>query len=211
MPGLVASLPFMPFKHLCTCHPRSAVFRHQSLSSRAKRCLLVRDSHDSLTYAPSATEGQATPATQSATATSQPTEGETASHTQASSEQQADNESKPDDGSPQETAASAAGPALNKPAEVLNPMNYPGTSNKARRRALVQYLSTIPEAEMSPEMLRRWRISKANRGKTAWNFGRRHPPGMPCNTLLIHLLFLPASFFQQRLGNGRDTPLLDLF
>ncbi|KAL0022711.1 hypothetical protein WJX77_005521 [Trebouxia sp. C0004] len=29
---------------------------------------------------------------------------------------------------------------------------------------------------MNPEMLRRWRISKANKGKQPWNKGRQHPP-----------------------------------
>ena len=200
MTGLVASLPFVPFKQWCTCHPRSALFRHQSRSSRAKRCLLVRDSHDSSTL--SATQSHATPATESATATSQATEGEDPSHTGASPQQQADSANQLDHGSTQGAAASAAAP-LNKQAEVLNPMNYPGTSNKARRKALVQYLSTIPEADMSPEMLRRWRISKANRGKTAWNFGRRHPPGTSCvmlytiQTLVSGSCTLPLDCFDQ--------------
>ncbi len=38
-------------------------------------------------------------------------------------------------------------------------------------------LASIPESEMTPEMLRRWRISKANKGKQPWNKGRQHPPG----------------------------------
>ncbi len=38
-------------------------------------------------------------------------------------------------------------------------------------------LASIPESEMNPEMLRRWRISKANKGKQPWNKGRQHPPG----------------------------------
>ena len=38
-------------------------------------------------------------------------------------------------------------------------------------------LATIPEEQMSPEMLRRWRISKANKGKQPWNKGRQHSPG----------------------------------
>lgn len=37
-------------------------------------------------------------------------------------------------------------------------------------------LASIPESEMNPEMLRRWRISKANKGKQPWNKGRQHPP-----------------------------------
>ena len=42
-------------------------------------------------------------------------------------------------------------------------------------------LANVPESQMTPEMLRRWRISKANKGKQPWNKGRRHSPG-------IHLL-----------------------
>jgi hypothetical protein len=38
-------------------------------------------------------------------------------------------------------------------------------------------LASIPESEMNPEMLRRWRISKSNKGKQPWNKGRQHPPG----------------------------------
>ena len=38
-------------------------------------------------------------------------------------------------------------------------------------------LANIPESQMTPEMLRRWRISKANKGKQAWNKGRQHRPG----------------------------------
>ena len=45
-------------------------------------------------------------------------------------------------------------------------------------------LASIPESEMSPEMLRRWRISKANKGKQPWNKGRQHPPG---NTSLLYV------------------------
>ena len=65
----------------------------------------------------------------------------------------------------------------NSPVDLLDPQNYTGTSDKQRRKELVKFLSTIPESEMTPEMLRRWRISKANKGKKAWNTGRRHPPG----------------------------------
>lgn len=45
-------------------------------------------------------------------------------------------------------------------------------------------LASIPESEMTPEMLRRWRISKANKGKQPWNKGRQHPPGIAL-TLLV--------------------------
>ena len=45
-------------------------------------------------------------------------------------------------------------------------------------------LASIPESEMNPEMLRRWRISKANKGKQPWNKGRQHPPG---NTSLLYV------------------------
>ena len=52
------------------------------------------------------------------------------------------------------------------------------TYTKAQRKSL----ANIPESEMTPEELRRWRISKANRGKTAWNNGRRHSPGAAFET-----------------------------
>ena len=55
-------------------------------------------------------------------------------------------------------------------------------------------LASIPESEMTPEMLRRWRISKANKGKQPWNKGRQHPPGIalallvsPCKITLSDL------------------------
>ena len=171
MPSLVSSLPFIPVRTLCTCHSRSGLYRQQTHIGVAKRN--PQTCHK--LHAQAFPVAQATTATQQATATQQPQQ--TVKHTQALP-QEADASARASDSA--EQAAPSAPPARDQPNEVLNPMNYPGTSNKARRKALVQYLSTIPEDDMSPEMLRRWRISKANRGKAAWNYGRRHPPGALC-------------------------------
>ena len=48
-------------------------------------------------------------------------------------------------------------------------------------------LANIPESQMTPEMLRRWRISKANKGKQPWNKGRQHRPGSQPQTAGIAL------------------------
>lgn len=61
-----------------------------------------------------------------------------------------------------------AGQKLENSSDALPPPSSRYT--KAERRSLAD----IPESEMSPEMLRRWRISKANKGKQPWNLGRRH-------------------------------------
>ena len=52
-----------------------------------------------------------------------------------------------------------------------------GSSTNVYTKAERASLANIPESQMTPEMLRRWRISKANKGKQAWNKGRRHSPG----------------------------------
>ena len=53
------------------------------------------------------------------------------------------------------------------------PVHSTSSYTKAERANL----ANIPEEQMTPEMLRRWRISKANKGKKPWNKGRQHPPG----------------------------------
>lgn len=55
----------------------------------------------------------------------------------------------------------------------------PGHSTSSYTKAERANLANIPEEQMTPEMLRRWRISKANKGKKPWNKGRQHPPGSP--------------------------------
>ncbi|KAL3156551.1 hypothetical protein ABBQ38_000842 [Trebouxia sp. C0009 RCD-2024] len=52
----------------------------------------------------------------------------------------------------------------------------PGHSTSSYTKAERANLANIPEEQMTPEMLRRWRISKANKGKKPWNKGRQHPP-----------------------------------
>ncbi|KAL0035045.1 hypothetical protein WJX79_008134 [Trebouxia sp. C0005] len=51
-----------------------------------------------------------------------------------------------------------------------------GSTNNTYSKEERAKLASIPESEMNPEMLRRWRISKANKGKQPWNKGRQHPP-----------------------------------
>ena len=59
------------------------------------------------------------------------------------------------------------------PSSSQVPVSTASTYTKADRANL----ASVPESEMTPEMLRRWRISKANKGKQPWNKGRQHPPG----------------------------------
>ena len=74
-----------------------------------------------------------------------------------------------------------AGPA----AEAAEPLIPPtSTYTKAERKNL----ANIPESEMSPETLRRWRISKANKGRQPWNKGRKHTPGDILSKLLLRSL-----------------------
>lgn len=64
-------------------------------------------------------------------------------------------------------------------ADTVGPSDLPnghaqGSSYTKAERA---NLANIPESQMTSEMLRRWRISKANKGRQPWNKGRQHRPG----------------------------------
>lgn len=65
--------------------------------------------------------------------------------------------------------AGNSGPSTQSEAEAGGSSTY----TKKERASL----ANIPESEMTPEMLRRWRISQANKGRQPWNKGRNHPPG----------------------------------
>ena len=63
-------------------------------------------------------------------------------------------------------------------AEILEPSASSGHAQASSyTKAERANLANIPESQMTPEMLRRWRISKANKGKQPWNKGRQHRPG----------------------------------
>lgn len=71
---------------------------------------------------------------------------------------------------------------ISQQSDTLKPLvgsdsQAPGQSLSSYTKAERANLANIPEAQMTPEMLRRWRISKANKGKKPWNKGRQHPPG----------------------------------
>lgn len=59
------------------------------------------------------------------------------------------------------------------PSDLSNGHAQGSSYTKAERANL----ANIPESQMTSEMLRRWRISKANKGRQPWNKGRQHRPG----------------------------------
>ena len=65
-------------------------------------------------------------------------------------------------------------------ADVVGPSTGPDSQaqGSAYTKAERASLANIPESQMTPEMLRRWRISRANKGKQPWNKGRQHRPGI---------------------------------
>ena len=76
--------------------------------------------------------------------------------------------------------------------ETLDPSASSGhAQGSSYTKAERANLANIPESQMTPEMLRRWRISKANKGKQAWNKGQQHRPGSQPQTAGIVLL-LPS-------------------
>lgn len=171
-----------PFIKLCTCQPRPGAFRHPAQSSQFRLQWYTCNRQAAPLRLSPAAQAVSTVATESS-AQQQPLQS-----AQASQGHQRDTSSNTGNTSLQQQQVSNN---LNSrpTADLLDPRSYEGTSDKARRKELVKYLASIPESEMTPEMLRRWRISKANRGKQAWNFGRRHPPG---KTPACTLTCLPA-------------------
>lgn len=166
LPAASTLLQAWPFTKLCTCHPqpfgaRSHLKLGHVMSQHASRraCNVRKRVRASANVA---TEHQAQQ--QRPSQLQSPSQLHANTATSATQPQQQD-------------AGASTAPSSNQSAKLLDPQSYQGTSDKARRKELVEYLSSIPESEMTPEMLRRWRISKANKGKQAWNLGRRHSPG----------------------------------
>lgn len=158
---------------LCTCPGRQGAFRSQSHLYNSRLQHPPQSRQDPVKHV--------SPVLQAVTAiaTERPVQQQRSIQPLASSQQHISAANETTQTSQQQQPKDLASPKSNSPVDLLDPQNYTGTSDKQRRKELVKYLSTIPESEMTPEMLRRWRISKANRGKKAWNHGRRHPPGSP--------------------------------
>ena len=166
LPAASTLLQAWPFTKLCTCHPQPSGARshlklgHVMSQHASRRAYNVRKR----------VRASANVATEHQAQQQQP------SQLQSPSQVHANGATSETELQQQDARASTVSNS-NQSAKLLDPQSYQGTSDKARRKELVEYLSSIPESEMTPEMLRRWRISKANKGKQAWNFGRRHSPG----------------------------------